>query len=56
MQCLYISVHYYLVQLYIIKRQGVPFVAQQLTNLTRVHEDVGLTPGLAQWVMDPVLL
>ena len=25
-------------------------MAQQLTNLTRKPEDVGLIPGLAQWV------
>ena len=23
------------------------------TNLTRNHEDTGLSPGLAQWVKDP---
>ena len=36
--------------------QGVPFMAQRLTNPTRIHEDVGSTPGLAQWAKDPGLL
>ena len=27
---------------------GVPVVAQQVTNLTSIHEDVGLIPGLTQ--------
>ena len=32
--------------------RGVPFVAQQVTNPTRIHADAGLIPGLAQWVKD----
>ena len=40
----------------IIKNVGVSFLAQQLTNPTRIHEDVGSVFGLAQSVKDPVLL
>ena len=30
-------------------------MAQQSVNPAGSHEDVGLIPGLAQWVKDPVL-
>ena len=30
--------------------EGVPVVAQQLANPTRIHEDVGSTLVLSQWV------
>ena len=37
-------------------KRGVPVVAQWDKNLTSIHEDVGLTPSLAQWVKDLLLL
>ena len=30
-------------------------MAQQLMNPTKIHEDSGLTPDLAQWVEDLAL-
>ena len=32
------------------RRYEVPVVAQWVKNMTSIHEDAGLTPGLTQWV------
>ena len=35
---------------------GVPVVAQQVKNLTSIHEDLGSIPALPQCDRDPALL
>ena len=35
-----------------IKKVGVPVVAQQVKDPTRIHGDALSIPGLAQWVKD----
>ena len=39
----------------ILSNQGVPIVAQQVTNLTSIHEDAGSTLCLIQWIKNPEL-
>ena len=33
----------------------VPVVAQQIKNLSSIHEGKGSVPGITQWVKDPAL-
>ena len=53
MEWCYLKVEVDYLKMHII---GVPAVVQQVKNLTSIHKDVALIPGLAQWVKDPLLL
>ena len=39
-----------------VHNEGIPIMAQKVKNPTSIHEDVGLVPGLSQWVKNPALL
>ena len=41
--------------MHILKKTGVPVVAQWFANPTGSHEVADLIPSLAQWVKDPAL-
>ena len=47
MQAFQQTFHYFI---YIISL-GIPIVAQQVKNLTSIHEDAGWIPGLTQWAL-----
>ena len=38
-----------------IKITGVPLVGQWVKDPNSIHEDMGLIPGIAQWVKDLAL-
>ena len=38
-----------------VKMRGTSYRGSVATNTTRIHEDTGLIPGLAQWVKDLAL-
>ena len=53
--CITESLYYTAKKLHEKEEYEVLIMAQWLTNLTSMHEDVGSILGLAQWVKDPAL-
>ena len=50
------SFHKAILPVYLKLKLGSSYCGAVEMNLTRIHEDAGLIPGLPQWIRDPVLL